>query len=79
MSLPAFKARTHTLSFPATPFMARASVKMSPLKAKSSLNSLYTTLRESEEGRPPIGSTTGTCRCPTIMPPNPARMALLKG
>lgn len=31
------------------------------------------------KGSPPIGSITGTCKCPTIIPPNPARMASLKG
>ena len=79
MSLPAFKACKLTFPFPATPFMASASVNMSPLNASSSVSKSYTTLRDKEDGSPPIGSITGTCKCPTIIPPNPARMASLKG
>ena len=79
ISLPAFKACKLTLALPDTPLIARASVKIRPLKANSSVSKPYTTLREREEGNPPKGSITGTWRCPTIIPLNPARMASLKG
>ena len=61
------------------PFHGKGIRKDKPLKAEVIHQQTGNYLRESEDGSPFCGSMVGTSKCPTIIPPNPARMAFLKG
>ena len=78
-SIPAFSADTQLLA-PCTeaPFMASPSLHTIPSKFSFSFSSPVTIAFDSDEGVPEL-SSSGTLRCPTIIPDIPLSMYILNG